>query len=124
MPIQEYVKRDGGERVLLRQLNFRAVQIRGWSTVRSGGYWANWCSNPDWEIRVGGQRWATEGADWANDILCRPFRDSILFPPIYPALPCRALELFRPYGTRCVASIGLSGLKQHQGFSTWTARSN
>jgi len=28
--------------------------------------------------QVGGQRRLTEEADWANVILCRPFRDSIL----------------------------------------------
>src|SRR5579859_2364118 len=58
------------------------------------------------------QRRATEEADWANDILCRPFRDSILSPHL-PGTSCRALDCSVPYGTRCVASIGL--------FRSWAA---
>jgi len=87
--------------------------------------------------QVGGQRRATGEAEWANVILCRPFRDSILSPQL-PGTHVPGSGLFRPYGTSCVASIGLSGQRaarssrsknwcwrpgQHQGFSSWTARS-
>src|SRR5579859_5037343 len=50
--------------------------------------------------RIGKSGWgrrATEEADWANVILCRPFRDSILS-LTYPALPCRALNCSVPTG--------------------------
>jgi len=65
----------------------------------------------------GGSVRANEEADWANVILCRPFRDSILSPHL-PGTSVPGSWLFRPYGTRCVAWIGLSGLGWRQGFSS------
>ena|SRR5579859_1727325 len=52
--------------------------------------------------QVGGQRRATEEADWANVILCRPFRDSILSPHL-PGTSVPGSGFFGPSGTRRVA---------------------
>jgi len=70
---------------------------------------------PELGNQVGGQRRATEEANWANVILCRPFRDSILSPYL-PGTSVPGSGLFRPYGTRCVASIGLPGLGGAEAF--------